>query len=166
VIYRFLCSLIVIFLASCTSQVEKPPPEQVEKLPPEIVGSTTSDGKGVPYGDSENTAIYYQLSTVSDDPTYGYTESNPIRVGGGSSIEVGPQNERMYLNGLRGPSGEAIGYERLGSCCFFETPNGFQGSGLLDVFAIYYEGLDSPILLYLNMYDAGNKLVPMGFTAR
>ena len=36
----------------------------------------------------------------SDDPTYGYQEANPIKVGGG------PANELRFLKSLRGPNGQ------------------------------------------------------------
>lgn len=88
--------------------------------------------------------------TPSDD--YGYSEADPIKVGT-ENINDGPTNQRAYLDLLTGPNGEDISYERLGSCCEFETENSPFGGGLLDRYEIEYEGLEQPIVLYLNMYD-------------
>ena len=98
------------------------------------------------------------------DSTYGYTEQNPIKVGG-VSHERGPQNQRAFLNALRGPGGEPLQYHRQGSCCHFKTPNGMiAGLGALDVYEVTYLGLAKPLLLYLNMYDYEPPKIPRGLT--
>jgi hypothetical protein len=91
------------------------------------------------------------------DPTYGIVPENPVRIGGG------PSGERAYLGALRGPRGEPVVSRRLGSCCEFETPNGFGGMGLLDLYEVTYEGLDAPVRLYLDMYDEDEVHAPPGF---
>lgn len=102
----------------------------------------------------------FRVSEYSDDPTYGYTEKNPIKVGG---VSEGPLNERRFLNALMGPNGEAITYSRLGSCCHFKTKKGFNGIGLLDMYKVAYKGLDKEIILYINMYDSELLKIPVGF---
>ena len=97
---------------------------------------------------------------ISTDKTYGYTEKNPIKVGG---FENGPLSERNYLNSLTGPNGEKVLYERRGSCCAFKTKNSPFGGGLLDIYAVTYEGKNDTISLYLNMYDKANLKAPIGF---
>jgi len=99
-------------------------------------------------------------SKVNSDATYGYTEKNPIKVGGNSN---GPANERKYLNSLSGPNGETISYMRTGSCCAFETKNSPFGSGMLDAYAVTYEGKKDTVMLYLNMYDKAALKAPVGF---
>jgi len=101
------------------------------------------------------------------DEKYGYTEENPIMVGGANEME-GPINERRFLNALLGPNGEEISYQRVGSCCHFSTKNlrSDRTMGLLDRYAITYEGLKTPIILYINMYDSDILKVPVGFTLR
>lgn len=94
----------------------------------------------------------------SDD--YGYTESNPIKVGGGSE---GPAMERKFLDRLTGPNGEPITYKRAGSCCPFETPNSAWG-GMLDIYEVTIAGDETPKTLYLNMYDKDGLYAPKGFT--
>ncbi len=103
----------------------------------------------------------FKVELYSQDTTYGYTEENPIMVGGNSE---GPKNERRFLNTLSGPNGEKINYNRLGSCCHFVTKNSILGSGgLLDMYNITYYGQKKEIVLYINMYDSDTLKVPVGF---
>jgi len=105
----------------------------------------------------------FKITEYSTDKTYGYTEKNPIKVGGMSNSE-GPLNERRFLNALTGPNGEKISYSRLGSCCAFKTRNGsFDNTGLLDKYEIKYEGQEKEIIIYINMYDKGELKAPVGF---
>lgn len=39
----------------------------------------------------------FVVKSISEDATYGYTENNPIKVGG---VGSGPLNEKRYLNAL------------------------------------------------------------------
>lgn len=98
------------------------------------------------------------ISEVSDDQDYGRVEAKPIKVGGG------PSRERGYLSLLRGPNGEAVRFERDGSCCPFETPNGFMGGGMLDIYSVWIGHAAEPVKLYLNMYDYEQPKAPKGFT--
>ena len=94
---------------------------------------------------------------------YGYTQENPIKVGGVKTSE-GPLNEREYLNSLTDLEGNSLSYYRIGSCCRFETPNGaINGKGLLDIYAVYVKGKTDTVKLYLNMYDEDKLLAPRGF---
>ncbi len=43
--------------------------------------------------------IPFKILGISEDKSYGYSEKNPIHVGGVKSMQ-GPQNERQYLNSL------------------------------------------------------------------
>ena len=89
---------------------------------------------------------------VSTDPSYGTTESNPIRVGGDAF--GGPARARAYLDNLRGPNGETISYERGGS-----LPS---GNTILDIYEI--SGLPQSVLLYVDQYSYETLLAPVGFT--
>lgn len=103
----------------------------------------------------------FEISIYSKDDTYGFTQENPIMVGGGSE---GPMNERRFLNALTGPKGENLKYERLGSCCHFKTKNGMFGdTGLLDIYSVSYQGIKRDVKLYINMYDSDTLKVPVGF---
>lgn len=106
----------------------------------------------------------FKLIGVSEDATYGYSEKNPIKVGG-----ISPQNERRFLNALAGPNGEPIRYERNGSCCAFTTPNGLMNdTGLLDMYEIQWEGIEQAVIIYINMYDYPTEALkaPKGFTVK
>lgn len=153
---RLVAFVLALLLVSCASGPAHPPP-------PQITSVTLSDGKGSPHGRSDDAQPHTVLSEISSDPGYGYTKENPIKVGG---VRMGPARERAYLSGLTGPRGEPVSFQRRGSCCHFESPNGIMGAGLLDVFLVTYEGQVSPATLYLNMYDEAPLFVPLGFAAR
>jgi hypothetical protein len=105
----------------------------------------------------------FVLTEVSTDASYGYTEKNPIKVGGVETLE-GPKNERRFLNALAGPNGEKISYTREGSCCEFNSKRGFMGKGLLDTYTIKWVGQTKPITIYINMYDSDSIKAPFGLT--
>lgn len=94
------------------------------------------------------------------DSTYGFTEKNPIKVGG---VGNGPLNERKFLDVLTEPNGEKVSYDRQGSCCEFKSKNSPFGMGLLDRYAVTYEGKKDTVMLYLNMYDKAKTVAPVGF---
>ena len=99
-------------------------------------------------------------SSPSTDSTYGLTEKNPIKVGGG---EGGPISERKYLNSLSGPNGETVTFDRIGSCCSFKSISSPMGGGLLDKYSVTYKGKKDTVVLYLNMYEKGKLMAPVGF---
>jgi hypothetical protein len=101
---------------------------------------------------------------LATDSTYGYTSENPIKVGGFKQGRNN-QNQLLYLDQLRGPNGEKVEFVRLGSCCFYDTPNGIMGRGLLDRYQLTYPGLEEPIVLYLSLYDYEAPKIPVGFSA-
>lgn len=91
---------------------------------------------------------------ISPDATYGYTQDNPIKVGG--DVFGGPARERAYLDHLRGPDGQTIAYQRLGSTGYGDT--------ILDIYEVSYDGPAEPILLYIDMYVFEELFAPVGFT--
>ena len=102
------------------------------------------------------------IQDVSTDKTYGYESSNPINVGS-IAASSRAQKEHLYLRALAGPNGESLSYNRISSCCPFETPNGMFGGGMLDKYLITWgEQTDT---LYLNMYDPGDMKIPYGLSA-
>lgn len=104
----------------------------------------------------------FKVEVYSEDPTYGYSQENPIMVGKGGGS--GPMNERRFLNALIGPNGEPITYTRLGSCCGFKTKNGLFGDGgMLDKYSVMHKGLEKEVILYINMYDSDTLKIPVGF---
>lgn len=154
-----LSLLVTLGALAATVCASHPAPQQ-----PEIVSRGTREGHGYPFGSSAS-GDAMTLTRAASSATYGYSPEEPVVVGSGVP-EDGPGRERLYLRALRGPQGQPITFERRGSCCGFETENSPLGGGLLDVYELTYEGLGSPILLYLNMYDPGEALIPQRLTAR
>jgi hypothetical protein len=127
-----------------------------------ITATSTHGGRRIPHGKSGGSPATV-IGTISDDRSYGYMASNPIKVGG-ESEKKGPKNEVLYIHALYGPNGEPIEFERLGSCCPFKTTKGIFGRGLLDVYVVRYKGQENPIKLYINPYEYENPKVPYGFS--
>jgi hypothetical protein len=90
--------------------------------------------------------------TISIDDTYGYTQENPIEVGG-DSFE-GPSRERAYLDNLLGPNGETLSYEREGSIPTDTT--------IVDAYRVTGSGIDT--VLYLDEYNYSDPQAPVEFT--
>ena len=147
--------LFVLLFSACTGT------KQLQTTPtaPSAQGHTRT--KEVEFLDENS----FKLVEVATDKTYGFTQTNPIKVGGASE-KSGPLNERTFLNGLAGPNGETIQYYRKGSCCAFKTPNGFDNIGMLDRYNVYWKGCKDTAVLYINMYDKGDLKVPVGFKSR
>lgn len=90
---------------------------------------------------------------IATDETYGYTEDNPIRVGGDAF--GGPARERAFLDNLRGPNGEKLVYLRLGSEPYGET--------ILDIYTLTGLGAGT-VTLYVDEYSYSDPQAPVGFT--
>jgi hypothetical protein len=141
-------SLILLLFLSCNSKQK-----QLEKALLEKEGPVELD--------------YFHVTVQSLDKSYGFSESNPIKVGGYSE-STGPKNERRFLSALKGPNGETVRFYREGSCCFFETPNVEKGMrGLLDTYKVYWEDMTGDTLqIYINMYDKDSLMIPVGLTSK
>jgi len=104
------------------------------------------------------------LEKTAADEDYAYTPESAVPVGGGFS--KGSKNTYRFLNSLLGPEGQKVHYQRIGTCCEFETTNSpFGDTALLEVYEINFEGSDEAIRLYFNWYDPGEVLIPFGLTA-
>ena len=83
---------------------------------------------------------FLDITEVSEDATYGYSEKNPMMIGGKTTS--GARNQRRYFASLAGPNGEVVKCIRLGSCCGYESENSiFGGVALLDKYQLTYDGL-------------------------
>ena len=89
------------------------------------------------------------MRLLSEDPTYGYSEKNPIKVG--SKDEYGgPKAEREFLDSLLDSTGKAVKYKRLGS-------GGANAEGKpLDIYEITLSGGEK-FRLWIDMYQPKNK---------
>lgn len=98
--------------------------------------------------------VGYDVCPASEDPTYGFSEENAIRVGGGAVL--GPARARAYLENLVTPAGEWAGYERQGSSTFGDT--------ILDLYSVYIG--DETFELYVDQYSYSAPLAPVGINCK
>ena len=90
---------------------------------------------------------------ITKDDNYGFSTANPVKVGlDGAS---GPARELQYLNALRGPAGQSLRFRRVGTS--------LSGTVILDVYELNYEGLASPVRIYLDAYHFEEPVAPRGF---
>lgn len=102
------------------------------------------------------------LDGVSDDPTYGYSEDNPINVGGFKT--VGKEMVECYFKSLLGYDGYEILYKRIASVKEIPTRAAKNGHGFIDKYEVEYQSSHEPIHLYINMYDYEPPVkAPIGF---
>ena len=110
----------------------------------------------------DNTFI---LTEYSKDLKYGYDADYPVNV-----FYINAKDENLnaqrYLNALAGPNGEKISFTKLESCCPFPTKRIEMGAGFLDVYELKWEGQEKPIRLYVNIYERGYLLVPLGLSIK
>lgn len=107
----------------------------------------------------------YLLTKMATHKKYGYDSDYPINLGFGLLAQR-EANQKKFLNALQGPGGEKISYSYQRNCCPFPTNTSELGSGMLDVYVITWEGNQKPITLYLNTYEKGEVLIPLGLTAK
>jgi hypothetical protein len=88
---------------------------------------------------------------ISDDPTYGVTAANPIKVGGDMMYVMA--RSMRFLQALRGSSGQGLHFWRLGS---LEGPD----STILDVYQVEHDGTVRH--LYVDGYRWAELKAPRG----
>ena len=120
------------------------------------------DNAPIPKLTKENTFI---ITEYSKDPKYGYHQDYPINLFYRNTINE-TINQQRYLNALAGPNGELLSFKKLESCCPFPTKRSEMGAGFLEVYEVTWEGLQKPIRLYLNIYEKGVLMVPVGFSIK
>ena len=120
------------------------------------------DNAPIPKISSQNTFV---LTEISTDKKYGYDADYPVNVYY-KSAKYDSINQFKYLKALAGPNGESLSYKKVATCCPFPTKKNEMGAGFLDIFEITWKGNQSPIKLYLNSYEKGALLVPIGLTVK
>ena len=116
----------------------------------------------IPSLSKENTFI---VTEYSKDLKYGFNEEYPVNVFYVNSNDEN-LNASRYLNALAGPNGEKITYTKIESCCPFPTKRTEIGAGYLDIYELKWEGQNKPIRLYINIYERGYILVPIGLSIK
>lgn len=107
----------------------------------------------------------FAISVLSTDKKYGYNKDYPVNIFF-ESTAGDTKNEYRFLNALAGPNGEKISYKKLESCCPFPTKRSDMGAGLLSVYELTWIGQRSPVTLYLNIYEKGILMIPLGLAAK
>ena len=107
----------------------------------------------------------FVTTAFSKDKKYGYDADYPVNLFYKNTTNETINQER-FLNALAGPKGEKITYTKLESCCPFPTKRTDLGAGLLDVYELKWPGQKKTIKLYLNIYEKGILMVPMGLSLK
>ena len=105
------------------------------------------------------------ITEYSKDKKYGYDQDYPINIFYRTTKDDSINQER-FLNALSGPKGEVISYTKLESCCPFPTKRTDLGAGFLDVYELKWDGQKKPVKLYLNIYEKGILMVPVGLSLK
>ena len=141
-------SILTLMVMSCTST--------------KSTLKNVDDNAPVPKVSSQNTFV---ITENSKDKKYGYDADYPVNVYY-RSAKYDSINQLRYLKALSGPNGENLSYKKIETCCPFPTKKNEMGAGFLDVYEITWKGNQSPIKLYLNSYEKGALLVPIGLTVK
>ena len=120
------------------------------------------DNAPIPSLTPNNTFV---LTEHSKDKKYGYDPDYPINVFYRNTKDENLNAER-FLNALAGPNGEKITFSKIESCCPFPTKRTEIGAGFLDVYELKWEGKTEPLKLYVNIYEKGYLLVPIGLSIK
>lgn len=120
------------------------------------------DNAPIPTLTKDNTFL---LTEYSKDKKYGYDADYPVNVFYKDAKNENLNAER-FLNALAGPNGEKITFTKIESCCPFPTKRVEIGAGFLDIYELKWEGQAKPAKLYLNIYERGYLLVPVGLSIK
>lgn len=120
------------------------------------------DNAPIPSLTTNNTFV---LTEYSKDKKYGYDPDYPINVFYRNTKDENLNAER-FLNALAGPNGEKITFSKIESCCPFPSKRTEIGAGFLDVYELKWEGQTEPAKLYVNIYEKGYLLVPIGLSIK
>ena len=107
----------------------------------------------------------FVIKDYSKDTKYGFDPDYPVNVFFQSAKDENLNAER-YLRALSGPHGEKISFVKVESCCPFPTKRTEMGAGFLDIYELQWEGQKKPIKIYINIYERGYLLVPVGLSAK
>ena len=107
--------------------------------------------------------VQFKVTDVAMDKTYGYSQHNPIKVGGWAQGR-GADHRDWFFKVLRGPQGQPVSYVSNGTCCSFSTNDSAEPLGYLEVVLVTYKGIGSPVLLYVDTVNFDAPKAPVGFT--
>jgi len=107
----------------------------------------------------------FVITVYSKDKKYGYDKDYPVNIFFNNTANE-TINQQRFFNALAGPNGEKITYTKLENCCPFPTKRSELGAGFLDVYEIKWKGQKKPIQLYVNIYEKGMLMVPVGLSIK
>jgi len=90
------------------------------------------------------------LCAIAIDPTYGYSQENPVQVGGGEADGV--TRATTFLDNLVDPVGISVTYTHV------------DGDTTLEVYELLSPLADEPINLYIDVDNYGELMAPAGFS--
>ena len=104
----------------------------------------------------------YIITEYADDSKYGFNEDYPINIG---FIQEKQENINIqyYFNGLEGPNGEKINFEKIDTCCPFPSKNTNMGAGTIGIYEVTFEGNSKKLTMYFNTFEKGKIVCPKGF---
>ena len=108
---------------------------------------------------------HFVITEYSTDKKYGYNKDYPINLGF-ENEKTSQKNIAYYFDALLGKKGEKFIYEKLENCCPFPSTRNAMGAGTLDVYEITFEGNPKKIILYINIFERGKVLCPIGFSIK
>lgn len=120
------------------------------------------DNAPIPKLSKDNTFI---ITEYSKNKKYGYNKDYPINIFYYNTNNE-QLNEERFLNALAGPKGEKISYTKVETCCPFPTKRSAMGAGFLNIYEIRWEGQKKPLVLYVNIYEKGVLMCPMGLSIK
>lgn len=120
------------------------------------------DNAPIPKLTKDNTFV---LTEYAKDRKYGYDADYPVNVFYQNAKDENLNAER-FLNALAGPNGEKITFTKVESCCPFPTKRVEIGAGFLDIYELKWDGQTKPVKLYLNIYERGYLLIPVGLSVK
>jgi len=107
--------------------------------------------------------VQFEVTEVATDKTYGFSQHNPIKVGG-STQSRGTDHRDWFFKFLRGPKGQPVSYVSSSTCCAFPTNSTAEPLGYLEVVVVTYKGIGSPAILYVDTVNFDAPKAPVGFT--
>jgi hypothetical protein len=107
----------------------------------------------------------FVITVYSKDKKYGYDKDYPVNIFFNNTANE-TINQQRFFNALAGPNGEKITYTKLENCCPFPTKRSELGAGFLDVYEVKWKGQKKPIQLYVNIYEKGILMVPVGLSLK
>ena len=140
----FLALSILVFTTSCISTKST-----IKNIDNDAIRPVIKNGQ----------FIFTEYATES---RYGTDSDYPVNIGivSDKSIEafIG-----YFFNGLQGPNGEKIEFNKIETCCPFPTKHSNMGAGLLNVYEANFEGSNKKYTFYFNIYEKGKIVCPKGF---